>query len=149
MVPLGTFTSVRAVSGPVMIVRYNMYPAAPINGNAGPGRQLRRGHRPHGRTSPKRQLARGMQAEWTELALLQLQTGNTAMLRVPAGRGAGVPRAGRAVRKLVAAAGRDPGRADVPALLDRRRGRWRGWTSTSSRRSASSCWSAWPARTRS
>ena len=29
------------------------------------------------------------------------------------------------------------------------RARARGWTSTSSRRSASSCWSAWRARTRS
>ena len=62
-----------------------------------------------------------MRTEWTELALLQLQTGNTAMLRLRAGGGARVPGAGRAVRELVAAAGGDPGRADVPALLDRRR----------------------------
>ena len=32
MVPLGTMASVRGISGPVMIYRYNMYPAAPING---------------------------------------------------------------------------------------------------------------------
>ena len=41
MVPLGTLASIRDVSGPVMIMRYNMYPSAAINGNAGPGRQLR------------------------------------------------------------------------------------------------------------
>ena len=78
-----------------------------------------------------------------------LQTGNTAMLRLRPGGGAGLPGAGGAVRELVAAAGGDPGRADVPALLDRRRACWPRWTSTSSRRSASSCWSAWRARTRS
>ncbi len=44
--------------------------------------------------------------------------------RLRAGGGAGVPGAGGAVRELVAAAGGDPGRADVPALLDRRRADW-------------------------
>ena len=62
-------------------------------------------------------------------------------------RGHGVPGAGGAVRELVAAAGRHPGRADVPAQRDHRREHRRTWTSTSSRRSASWCWSAWPART--
>ena len=37
MVPLGTMASVRDVSGPVLIMRYNMYPSAAINGDAGPG----------------------------------------------------------------------------------------------------------------
>ena len=41
MVPLGTLLDVRDMSGPVMIMRYNMYPAAAINGNAAPGHQLR------------------------------------------------------------------------------------------------------------
>ena len=68
---------------------------------------------------------------------------------VRAGGGAGVPGAGGAVRKLVAAVGRHPGGADVPAVLHRRRGHRPGWTSTFSRRSASWCWSAWRARTRS
>ena len=36
------------VSGPVMIIRYNMYPSAPINGSAGPGDQLRPGDRADG-----------------------------------------------------------------------------------------------------
>ena len=54
-----------------------------------------------------------MQSEWTELALLQLQTGKTASGGVRPGGGAGLSGAGRPVRKLVAAAGRDPGRADV------------------------------------
>jgi multidrug efflux pump subunit AcrB len=79
MVPLGALLTVRAVSGPVMIVRYNMYPAAPINGSPAPGvssgAALQRMER-----LTRAQLPRAMRAEWTELALLQLETGNTAML---------------------------------------------------------------------
>ncbi len=37
MVPLGSMASVRGISGPATIQRYNMYPAAPINGEAAPG----------------------------------------------------------------------------------------------------------------
>jgi len=79
MVPLGTLASVRAVSGPVMIVRYNMYPAAPINGSPAPG--VSSGEAIDQMTAVARaELPPGMQAEWTELAMLQLETGNTAIL---------------------------------------------------------------------
>ncbi len=37
MVPLGTLVEVREVGGPVMVTRYNLYTAAPINGNLRPG----------------------------------------------------------------------------------------------------------------
>ena len=37
MVPLGTLTDVKHVGGPVMVMRYNMYASAPINGNSAPG----------------------------------------------------------------------------------------------------------------
>jgi multidrug efflux pump subunit AcrB len=78
MVPLGALLNVRAMSGPVMIVRYNMYPAAPINGNPAPGvssgQALQRME-----TLARGQLPRAMRPEWTELALLQLETGTTAM----------------------------------------------------------------------
>jgi hydrophobe/amphiphile efflux-1 (HAE1) family protein len=78
MVPLGSVTSVRAASGPVMICRYNMYPAAAINGNPAPG--VSSGEAiDQMAAAAGGQLRPGMQAEWTELALLQLQTGNTAM----------------------------------------------------------------------
>ena len=53
--------------------------------------------------------------------------GNTGDDRLRLRRGDGVPGAGRAVRELVAAAGRDPGRADVPAQLASP-----AWTSTGS-----------------
>jgi multidrug efflux pump subunit AcrB len=78
MVPLGTLASVENRSGPVLVMRYNMYPAAAINVSPAPG--VSSGQvidltedvvRPR--------LVRTMRPEWTELALLQLQTGNTAM----------------------------------------------------------------------
>lgn len=79
MVPLGSLTSVRPVSGPVMIVRYNMYPAAPINGSAAPG--VSSGQAIERMQSvAEAELPPTMRSAWTELALLQLQTGNTAML---------------------------------------------------------------------
>ena len=37
MVPLDTLAEIRNISGPVMVIRYNMYPAATINGNMAPG----------------------------------------------------------------------------------------------------------------
>ncbi len=79
MVPFGTLATVREVSGPVLIARYNMYPAAPVNCSPGPGvssgeaiQQLER--------VVNDNLTWSMRFEWTELALLQLQTGNTALL---------------------------------------------------------------------
>ena len=45
MVRLGTLLDVRDTSGPVMVMRYNMYSAAAITGNAAPGHQLRAGDR--------------------------------------------------------------------------------------------------------
>ena len=102
------------------------------------------------------ELPRNMTSEWTELSYLQKQAEQDRAVprpaaepvqRLRAGGGAGLLRAGRPVRELVAAAGGDPGRADVPA--ERAGGRRPGaaWTSTSSCRSASWCWSAWRART--
>ncbi len=79
MAPLGSLASLREVTGPVMIMRYNMYPAATINGNPAPG------------TSSGQAIAQmhdlvteglpsSMRSEWTELALLQRETGVTAMI---------------------------------------------------------------------
>src|SRR6185312_2455014 len=36
-VPLGAFTTVRDISGPYRVPRYNLYPAAELDGNAAPG----------------------------------------------------------------------------------------------------------------
>ena len=37
MVPVGTLASLKQINGPLVLTRYNMYPAAPINGAAAPG----------------------------------------------------------------------------------------------------------------
>jgi multidrug efflux pump subunit AcrB len=79
MVPLGTLATVESKSGPVIIMRYNMYAASAINMNPAPGVSSGQAISEMERVTNK-QLVRSMRAEWTELALLQLRTGNTAML---------------------------------------------------------------------
>jgi multidrug efflux pump subunit AcrB len=78
MVPLAGLMEVRDISGPTMITRYNLYRCAPINGSPVPGvssgEALERMEK-----VTRDELPRSMRPEWTELALLQLQTGNTAM----------------------------------------------------------------------
>jgi multidrug efflux pump subunit AcrB len=78
MVPLGSIATVEERNGPVLLMRYNMYPAAAINitpaAGVSSGQAIAKAE---GLVGNK--LARGMRYEWTELALLQLQTGNTAM----------------------------------------------------------------------
>ncbi len=79
MVPLGTVADVQDKVGPVMVVRYNMYPAAIINGSPGPGVSSGQAIKRMEQVT-QTELDPSMRLEWTELAFLQLQTGNTAML---------------------------------------------------------------------
>jgi multidrug efflux pump len=78
MVPLGAITNFRETTGPVMVVRYNLYPSATINGAPAPGVSSGQAIDAMQRIVD-RALPASMRSEWTELALLQLQTGNTAM----------------------------------------------------------------------
>jgi multidrug efflux pump subunit AcrB len=77
-VPLGAFTSVRFVSGPVMVMRYNMYLSAAVHADPGPDTSSGQAIA-HLEAVANEQKLESMRTEWTELALLQLQTGNTAM----------------------------------------------------------------------
>ena len=80
MVPLSTIADFRQVSGPVMVYRYNMYSAAPVNGGPAPG--VSSGEAialMENLADRETRDVQGLYPEWTELALLQLQTGNTAM----------------------------------------------------------------------
>ncbi|HEX5273094.1 MAG TPA: efflux RND transporter permease subunit, partial [Gemmataceae bacterium] len=79
MVPMSDFVAVRHVSGPVLVMRYNMYAAAAINADAGPGTSSGEAI-DHLRAAAEGQLPPTMQTEFTELAYLQLQTGDTAMI---------------------------------------------------------------------
>jgi len=78
MVPLGTLATIRDVSGPIMILRYNLYPAAAVNLNPAPGVSSGQALEAM-QTVVADELPQAMRSDWTELALLQLRTGNTAM----------------------------------------------------------------------
>ncbi|HVW39480.1 MAG TPA: efflux RND transporter permease subunit [Pirellulales bacterium] len=78
MTPLAALSDVKDVSGPAMITRYNLYRSAPINGSPAPGVSSGNALEVMEQVA-RNDLPRSMRAEWTELALLQLQTGNTAM----------------------------------------------------------------------
>jgi len=78
MVLLGTLMSVRDTSGPVSVMRYNMYASAAITGNAQPGTSS-------GQAADlmqeiaRKELPHSMEFAWTELTYMQLQAGSTAM----------------------------------------------------------------------
>ncbi|WP_435016751.1 efflux RND transporter permease subunit [Tundrisphaera sp. TA3] len=78
MVPFGAMAAVRPVSGPVLIMRYNMYPSAAVNGSPAPGSSSGQAITSVNNLM-ERDLPPSMRTEWTELALLQLETGSTAM----------------------------------------------------------------------
>jgi multidrug efflux pump subunit AcrB len=78
MVRLGTLLTVRNTSGPVSLMRYNMYPATAIIGNTSPGTSSGQGVTLMKDLS-QQELPRSMASDWTELTFLQLQAGNTAI----------------------------------------------------------------------
>jgi len=77
-VPLSTIASVRNISGPVMVMRYNMYPAAAINGNLAPGVSSGDAIRLM-QDAANSVLPQAMGYEWTELTFMQILAGSTAM----------------------------------------------------------------------
>jgi len=79
MVPLGTLMSLKPINGPLVVTRYNMYPAAPINGAAAPGVSSGEAIKTMQDLGAK-ELLPMMATEWTELAFLELQAGNTALI---------------------------------------------------------------------
>jgi multidrug efflux pump len=79
MVPLPTLADVRDTSGPVMVVRYNMYPAAAVNGSPAPGISSGEAIRAMEEVASEN-LPSTMAYDWTELTYLQQQAGNSAMV---------------------------------------------------------------------
>jgi hydrophobe/amphiphile efflux-1 (HAE1) family protein len=77
-VPLGSFTTVRDVSGPYRVPRYNLYPAAELDGGPAPGfsqgQALDQMQKLAAETLPP-----GFSFEWTTLAYQQQRAGNTAV----------------------------------------------------------------------
>jgi len=77
-VPLGSFTTVRDISGPYRVPRYNLYPAAELDGNAAPGYSQGQAIEIMEKLAAET-LPEGFGYEWTTLAFQQLRAGNTAM----------------------------------------------------------------------
>jgi multidrug efflux pump len=79
MVPLGSLADVRETNGPFVLTRYNMYPAAFINGNGSAGTSSRQAIDLMDQVALE-SLPPSMATEWTEMAFLELLAGNTAMV---------------------------------------------------------------------
>ena len=77
-VPLGSFTTVRDISGPYRVPRYNIYPAAELDGNAAPGYSQGQAIEIMQKLAAET-LPPGFSYEWTTLAFQQIRAGNTAM----------------------------------------------------------------------
>ncbi|MBV8824792.1 MAG: multidrug efflux RND transporter permease subunit [Bradyrhizobiaceae bacterium] len=77
-VPLGSFTTVRDISGPYRVPRYNLYPAAELDGAAAPGfsqgEAIQLMEKIAAETLPE-----GFSYEWTTLAYQQIRAGSTAV----------------------------------------------------------------------
>jgi hydrophobe/amphiphile efflux-1 (HAE1) family protein len=76
-VPLGSFTTVQNVSGPYRVPRYNLYPAAELDGAAAPGYSLGQAITAMEKLAAET-LPDGFAFEWTTLAYQQIKAGNTA-----------------------------------------------------------------------
>jgi hydrophobe/amphiphile efflux-1 (HAE1) family protein len=76
-VPLGSFTTVRSVSSSYRVPRYNLYPAAEIDGAAAPGYSQGQAIALMERLAAE-VLPDGFGYEWTTLAFQQIKAGSTA-----------------------------------------------------------------------
>ena len=77
-VPLGSFTTVQDVSGPYRVPRYNLYPAAELDGSPAPGYSQGQAIDLMQKLAAET-LPPGFTFEWTTLAYQQLRAGNTAL----------------------------------------------------------------------
>jgi hydrophobe/amphiphile efflux-1 (HAE1) family protein len=77
-VPLGSFTTVRDIAGPYRVPRYNIYPAAELDGAAAPGFSQGQAIESMARLAGEL-LPDGFGFEWTQLAFQQIRAGNTSI----------------------------------------------------------------------
>jgi hydrophobe/amphiphile efflux-1 (HAE1) family protein len=76
-VPLGSFTTVDNISGPYRVPRYNLYPAAELDGAAAPGYSQGQAIAIMDKLAAET-LPEGFTTEWTTLAFQQIRAGSTA-----------------------------------------------------------------------
>lgn len=79
MVPLGTLADIQDGTGPIRVVRYNMFPAAEVQGGAPPGVASGQALTTMEQLAAK-QLPPGFSYEWTELAYQEKAAGNSGAL---------------------------------------------------------------------
>jgi multidrug efflux pump len=79
MVPLGSMASVRTINGPLLIARYNLYPAAPVTGAALPGVSSGQSIDIMQKLADS-ELPKAMAYEWTDMSYLELLSGSTGMI---------------------------------------------------------------------
>jgi multidrug efflux pump len=77
-VPIGAFTTASDRSGPFRVPRYNLYPAAELDGAAAPGFSQGQAIEIMQKLAAET-LPEGFNYEWTTLAFQQLRAGNTAV----------------------------------------------------------------------
>jgi len=82
MVPLSSLVSVTPTYGPEMVVRYNGYTAADINGGPAPGYSSGQAQEAAERIA-RETLPRGMKFEWTDLTYQQILAGNSGVWVFP------------------------------------------------------------------
>jgi hydrophobe/amphiphile efflux-1 (HAE1) family protein len=75
MVPLGSVATLKDDTGPIRVVRFNLFPAAEIQGAAAPG--VSSGDALRAMEGYASQLPDGFSYEWTEIALQEKSQGNT------------------------------------------------------------------------
>jgi len=79
MVPIGAVASFRDITGPYRVTRYNLFPAAEIQGNTPPGYSTGQTLAAMEKLAAER-LPDGFGYEWTELAFQQKLAGSTGLL---------------------------------------------------------------------
>jgi multidrug efflux pump len=79
MVSLGTVVSLKEISGPIFVLRYNLSTAAPVTGSLLPG--VSSGTVIAGVNQlANESLPQSMKIEWTELMFMQIREGNTTLI---------------------------------------------------------------------
>jgi len=79
MVPMGSLATVRMIGGPLVLTRYNMYPAAAIQGNTATG--ISTGQAIDMMEDlARREFPDSVSFEWTEIAYIERMAANTGMV---------------------------------------------------------------------
>ena len=119
MVPIGTVAELLSSTIPYRVPRYNLYPAAEVQGVAAPGiatgTSLRRMEELAGASSTK-----GHPVRVDRSCLSTTAEGHADAARFWGGSAVRVPRFGRSIRELEAASDHRADRANVPACLGHR-----------------------------